>query len=46
MKRIGLMHITHINYRMLKSDYTFNIYWQKYDYDYSNSQTNLKSIRR
>ena len=35
VKRIGLMHITHINYRMLKSDYTFNIYWQKYDYDYS-----------
>lgn len=35
VKRIGLMHITHLNYRMLKSDYTFNIYWQKYDYDYS-----------
>ncbi len=44
VKRIGLLHITEVNFRIDQansskpatlSDYTFNIYWQKYDYDYS-----------
>lgn len=44
VKRIGLLHITNVNFRIDQansskpaslSDYTFNIYWQKYDYDYS-----------
>jgi len=44
VKRIGLLHITHVNFRIDQangskpatlSDYTFNVYWQKYDYDYS-----------
>lgn len=44
VKRIGLLHITNVNFRIDQSnsakpaslsDYTFDIYWQKYDYDYS-----------
>lgn len=44
VKRIGLLHITEVNFRIDQSnsnkpatlsDYTFDIYWQKYDYDYS-----------
>ncbi len=44
VKRIGLLHITNVNFKIDQahnskpaslSDYTFNIYWQKYDYDYS-----------
>lgn len=39
--RIGFIHITNVNYRQMSandsgaSDWTFNCYWQKYDYDYS-----------
>lgn len=44
VKRIGLMHITEVNFRIDQtnsskpatlSDYTFDMYWQKQDYDYS-----------
>lgn len=44
VKRIGLLHIKEVNFRLDQSnsnkpatlsDYTFDIYWQKYDYDYS-----------
>lgn len=44
VKRLGLLHIKEVNFRKDQSnsnktaslsDYTFDIYWQKYDYDYS-----------
>lgn len=44
LKRIGFLHITNVNFVIDQSnsskpasmsDYTFNCYWQKYDYDYS-----------
>lgn len=44
LKRIGFLHITNVNFVIDEtnsskpasmSDYTFNCYWQKYDYDYS-----------
>ena len=47
LKRIGFLHITNVNFVIDQSnsskpasmsDYTFNCYWQKYDYDYSKIQ--------
>lgn len=47
LKRIGFLHITNVNFVIDEtnskrpasmSDYTFNCYWQKYDYDYSKIQ--------
>ena len=42
IKRVGFLHITKINVRLYNnsvapssSDFTFNCYWQKYDYDYT-----------
>ena len=44
IKRIGFLHITNVNFKIDESnsnkpaslsDYTFNFYWQKYDYDHS-----------
>ncbi len=44
IKRIGFLHITNVNFVIDQSnsskpatlsDYTFNCYWQKYDYDHS-----------
>ncbi|WP_295935749.1 IPT/TIG domain-containing protein [uncultured Alistipes sp.] len=40
--RVGFLHIRTVNFKMMGtgtepsgSDFTFNCYWQKYDYDYS-----------
>ncbi len=42
IRRIGFLHIRTVNFKMWNntkapssSDVLFNIYWQKYDYDYS-----------